>query len=134
MSAPHFDGNARLAQHSDGRHWLVLKSFRYCSGEGIHVDVRKGLETDLASIPRLLWCVWPPFGKYTDAAVIHDALYRRHDVQRAIADGLFLEAMETSGVPRFTRYALWLGVRLFGWMFYRRKQQTRIEDMEDSSS
>lgn len=131
MSAPHFDGRVRLEPLPDGRKWRVLESFRYCSGESIKIDVPKGFVTDLASVPRPLWGIFPPFGRYTAAAVVHDALYRRHDVQRAIADGLFLEAMEVSGVPRVTRYTLWAAVRLFGWMFYRRKQQTRLADMED---
>lgn len=38
--------------------------------------VAVGFLTDLASVPKLLWWLYPPFGRYTKAAVVHDMLTR----------------------------------------------------------
>lgn len=123
-------------EHIDGRRWRVLDGFEYRLGspEGDEVvRVEAGTMTDFASIPRLLWAVWPPTGGYTPAAVIHDLLYvlpyvqhrtqgAMRRIERGEADRIFLEAMAVQSVAWFTRRSLWLGVRLGGmavWKKYR---------------
>lgn len=72
-------------------------------------------KTDLASIPRPLWAVLPPVGKYDAAAVVHDYLYQTNGLTRAAADSILLEAMGVLGVGRLTRWLIYSGVRLGGW-------------------
>ncbi|MCK4806300.1 MAG: DUF1353 domain-containing protein [Candidatus Aegiribacteria sp.] len=63
---------------SDGKTWVILRPFSYDVGNvgsGDTVRVRTGFMTDFASIPRLLWIFLPRWGKYGNAAVIHDWLY-----------------------------------------------------------
>lgn len=84
------------------------------------VHVMPGFRTDGASIPRPLW---PLFGSPYDpdvvaAAIGHDAMYRGRIVPRRDADAAFRALMAESGVPLRRRLALWIGVRLFGWITY----------------
>lgn len=83
--------------------------------------VPAGRKTDMASIPRILWNILPPIGKYDMAAVIHDELYSRApvinnvQVTRAMADAILLEAMEVLHVRWDQRWAIYAGVRIGGW-------------------
>jgi hypothetical protein len=62
-----------------------------------------------------LWVVFPPWGKYGNAAVVHDFLYWVQDRSRFKADKIFLEAMGVLGVSLWEKYSMFLTVRLFGW-------------------
>lgn len=79
------------------------------------IVVTAGFITDLASIPRLFWDILPPFGKYTEAAVIHDWLYRHHLFPRAACDAVLLEAMQLCRVGWISRQLIYRNVRAFGW-------------------
>ena len=77
--------------------WQVLAAFEYHVGsypseEVITVPV--GPITALASVPRLLWAIFPPHGRYAKAAIVHDYLYGQGIGCKAYADQVFLEAME----------------------------------------
>lgn len=76
------------------------------------VEVPKGFVCDLASIPRFLWALLPPFGLYTTAAVVHDKLccYEAYDGQMsyAEADKIFLKLMLEDGVnPTLANLMYW---------------------------
>ena len=63
---------------ADGNTWVIVRPFGYDverEGSGDRIDVRVGFMTDFASIPRLFWIALPKWGKYGNAAVIHDWLY-----------------------------------------------------------
>lgn len=100
---------------------LVIGDFN----EGRIFVVPRGFETDFASVPWFLrWLINTDAHDIRMAAVLHDYLYsaegRHYCVGRYQADLLFYRAMRSSGA-RSTRAALaFLGVRLFGWAFYRR--------------
>ena len=55
-------------------------------------------------------------GKYTEAAVVHDWLYRTHIVPRWQADGYFLEMMKLLKCAAWQRWIIFVNVRLFGWI------------------
>lgn len=84
------------------------------------VTVPSGFRTDLASIPRPLWAVLPPVGKYDAAAVIHDYLYVTGGVTRHQADNVLNEAMTMLHVGDGARRAIYLGVILGGWVQWRK--------------
>lgn len=102
--------------------FMVKESFRYHVGDlsnNIIIEVPAGLITDFSSIPSFLNVFIPKLGKYNKASVLHDQLYslvRQGKFYRAIADAIFLEAMEASGVSWVKRWSMYLAVRLFGWM------------------
>jgi len=75
-----------------------------------------GFVTDGASVPRGLWNLFPPFGRYNKAALLHDWLYQFGAMTRAQADWVFLEAMKELGVGFLTRWAMYSGVRAGGWV------------------
>lgn len=76
-------------------------------------EIPKGYETDFASVPRMLWSILPPIGKHNRAALLHDYLYDSKIGTRKKADKLFLKQMEIDGVKFLSRYAMYLGVRIF---------------------
>lgn len=97
------------------------------------IVVPSGFKTDLASIPRGLWNILPPVGRYDAAAVVHDFLYQNvgcvlwgEPFTRKDSDDVLLEAMGVLGVGRFTRWMIYAGVRVGGWKVwskYERKQK-----------
>lgn len=115
--------------------WMVDRSFRYRIG-GMDskeiVTVPKGFETDFASVPRILWSIFPPDGTYTQAAVLHDYLYYSGIFNRKKCDGIFLEAMEVLNVPWWKRKLMYRAVRIFGRFGWddRREEEFDEKDKE----
>ena len=101
--------------------WGVHEQFEYHIGEFPGDDkiiVPTGFVTDLASTPRLLWWLVPPFGKYGKATVLHDYLYSQRKRSQKKCDEIFIEAMKVLGVNVVKRRAMFYAVRLFGRLSY----------------
>lgn len=98
----------------DGKNWKVRCGFTYTTEDGMDIIVPDGFITDFASIPRGLWNIFPPTGKYGHAAVVHDFLYRNTSVPRDKCDKIFLQAMEELQVNWIVRRTIYHSVRLFG--------------------
>lgn len=97
-----------------GRHYKLLKEMVVFSHRiGVTV-VPAGFVTDMASVPRGLWNLFPPTGPYAKAAVYHDYLYQLGAITRAEADQEFCDGMRALGVSWPTRAAMWTALRLFG--------------------
>lgn len=112
--------------------WLVAAPLRYdvgAEGSGETITVPAGATTDLASIPRFAWSLFPPDGPWLKAAVVHDFLYRSRGTcvlgdfwgrtrpeayTRSEADGILREAMKVVGVGAFARGVIWSAVRVGG--------------------
>jgi hypothetical protein len=110
---------------SDGKTWVVLGPFGYDvdeEGSGNTVDVEVGFTTDFTSIPRVFWIFLPRWGKYGNAAVIHDWLYWKQDRKREVADHIMLEAMEVLSVPAWQKYMIYISVRALGKIAWKRNQ------------
>lgn len=119
-----------VVQLPDSDEWSTLREFSYwydCDDTDQPMNVRchacvtvpAGTRTDFASIPRPLWSiVGHPAGRYAQAAVLHDYLYRIGGLTRARCDELFREAMEVLGVPWHQRWLMWAGVRVGGALAY----------------
>lgn len=78
------------------------------------ITVPRNTVTDLASVPRCLWMIFPPHGRYAKAAIVHDYLYSNAIGTKAFADNVFNEAMLVLGVPKWRRLAMYWAVRAFG--------------------
>lgn len=111
--------NTHLRFDDEGGFPLALIDPLVYDSDYLHTTliVPSGFQTDLASIPQILWNILPPIGKYDAAAVVHDFLYHQQPagVRRVDADAVLREAMEVLGVRRLTRVVIWLGVRIGGW-------------------
>jgi hypothetical protein len=73
-----------------------------------------GFVTDLASIPRPLWSIWPSDGSYAYPAIIHDFLYWTQPCSRPEADNVLKFAMQDFKIGTVTIDAIYDGVRLGG--------------------
>ena len=112
----------------DGKTWIILNDFGYEIGEegsGNIINVPIGTYTDFASIPRTLWAVFPRWGKYGNAAVIHDWMYWDQSRSRKEADDIFLEGMEVLQVPAWKRRAIYSAVRTFGRIAWNSNQKKK---------
>ena len=99
------------------------------------ITVPEGFETNLASVPRVLWALISPTD-LSRAATIHDGIYSiciesypsNTDFERrqlrAFADFVFLEAMksaENPTLPKWKIYSAYYAVRWFGFAAARPK-------------
>ena len=94
-----------------------------------NVTIKQGLIFDGASFPRFLFWWLRPFDPEFEAmSVVHDAIYQgwtRKDEQEAEltrkrADDLLVLILKKNGVHRSKRGLIYAGVRLFGWLFYKK--------------
>lgn len=77
--------------------------------------VPRGFVWDGCSIPSAVrWLIGDPYdGPQRDAGLLHDYLYEKWKVQRAIADELFLRQLVDDGASQSKALTMWSAVRLF---------------------
>ena len=108
------------------RIFQLTEPFRYLSSIGT-ITIPKGFFTDGASVPRIFWNIFSPWGSYFSAALVHDFLYSKDSSDtfpvddRLVADKIFKEAMFNAGVGWVTRETVYRAVRLGGWASYKKK-------------
>lgn len=126
-----------IGQIDGVQYWELLEDFFYelgAEGSGYVIHVPKGTKTDFASIPWYLWWIFPPFGKYNKPAVIHDYLYKKGSgFSKVVADAIFYEAMESSGVPFCQRWMMWKAVSYFGQSSFQWEMQTGMFSTDQKS-
>lgn len=104
--------------------WLLIDDLVYQTVlfNGYFVAPR-GFQTDMASIPRLAWAVFPKVDVYDAAAVIHDAAYvgalltkqgERVRLIKPFADNVFYEACRAQGTSLVRAKLMYWAVSLFG--------------------
>lgn len=114
----HFDG--------DGKYWTTEGLVEWDDpDQAWTVSVPTGFRTDFASVPRGLWNLFPPTGRYAPAAVLHDFLYQTAhvgdvEISRGYADSVLRRASGDLGVSWMTRTLMYAGVRSGGWIVWRR--------------
>lgn len=112
--------------------WVNQKKIRLCRLQkplhyksdllGKVIVVPTGFESDGASVPQFLWGIYPPFGKYLEAAVVHDwycVLGHKDEspIDSVMAAKVFREAMAVCGVPMWRRNKMYWAVRMGGPRF-----------------
>lgn len=98
----------------------------------------RGLFTDLASVPKVLWSLVGPIGSHLEASIIHDYLYMAWTDYRPkalrrdwdFADAVFLAGMKESRV-RKRRLIHGVVHSDIGWAVFRKKSYTLKERMDD---
>jgi len=114
----------------DGRTWFTRRDFGYDvheEGSGDTIEVPITFMTDFASIPRPLWVVLPRWGKYGNAAVIHDYCYWVQKRSRRESDDIFLEAMGVLEVSPVKKYLMYWAVRIFGGFAWSGNQKKKMK-------
>lgn len=116
----------------DGCHWQLKEEFEFYVGakeNEEYICVPHDFITDLASVPKILWNIYPPFGLYGKAAVLHDFLYQTLGIDgkytRTQCDAMFLDGMKALKVGWLNRHNIYWGVRIgggFTWAKYQRNK------------
>lgn len=128
-----FDSNASYLRGKDS--WLVKNDFKYYvdTDNGQYwVKVYENFITDGATVPRLFWSLIPPWGRYGQAAILHDHLLQYNYVfdydpdiyddkvtnkvrplSRREVDRIFLQAMAVLEVPTWKRLLMYGAVRAY---------------------
>ena len=96
------------------------------SGHCDDTCIPAGFCSDGASVPRILWRLFPPFGNYLEAAVVHDyfcVLGHRGEspISSVAAAKVFKEAMRACGAKSWRVHLMYLGVRIGGPKFKSKK-------------
>lgn len=109
----------------NGRDYRLDSPLIYEANDGKIYTIPKDFVTDGASIPRFFWRIYLPYGKYIEAAVLHDYIYRTPTIPltRKQADKLLEEAMEWCQVNAFDRKVIYTGVRIGGWFAYKKRNE-----------
>lgn len=106
----------------DGRQRYVLEhDFVYLSSAFGSITAPAGMETDFASVPRLVWTYLSPEDPcILYGSIIHDLLYQRggrlplRRLTRAESDAVLREAMLVSGARRRQAAVVYHALRMFG--------------------
>jgi len=80
---------------------------------GMKIVVPAGFETDLATVPRIFFSIFPPDGKYKEAAVVHDFLLSTKVLSRRKCDKIFFGLIRESNVGIIKAWTIYLAVRTF---------------------
>jgi hypothetical protein len=108
-------------QDAQGRGTWKIKSTLLYQSDIIkgQISVPVDFVTDFASVPRIP-IFFDLFGDIaSEAAVVHDYLYKTGIYSRKISDKILKEAAIATGCPNWQALGLYIGVRLFGWIFYK---------------
>lgn len=99
--------------------WSVVFPLIWFDGVNL-ITVPVGALTDLASIPRIFrnLPMLDPDGVSRAPAVLHDWLYRTHQLSKAQADETLRLAIIARGGNAFDARAYWLGVKIGGSSSY----------------
>lgn len=113
--------------------WVLLNDLyiplinQYVSNTHIRVVfIERRFETDYASVPRLLWVIFPKSGRWNLAAIVHDWMYVEGFLMedlgkkkaRYLADLQFYKQMRELNVNLVTACLMYWAVRLFGANYY----------------
>ncbi len=124
---------------ADGKY--RLKALYHYEYGDVVFKIRAGFIHDGASVPRLAWTLsgLRPDGLLRAAALLHDALYQhcgelprswvfpgKTKFTRAEADRIFHDVMQAAGVGWWKRKVAYRGVRIGGWISWR-KHQRRLQ-------
>lgn len=109
------------------RRRMAIVASDYLYHDPVSLDVYlvpRGYVTDFASIPFPASIVLPPFGLWTEGAVVHDYLYAVGESgRRPVADRILKTAMEEQGLGRFAVELIYWPVRLFARAAYGRETE-----------
>jgi hypothetical protein len=97
----------------EGRRWELVEGFGY-KAKVDTFEVPATFTTDFASVPRMAVWLLPRYGRWTQAAILHDYLWhlsRMERFKKSDADGIFNRALRELGVPYLRRWVMWAAVR-----------------------
>ena len=122
-----------LSPFGDGTQWIVWQDMEFVvtadDKPTATITVPRGFVTDLASTPKSVWSLYPPFGKYLAASILHDYLYWKQSCTKDEADKIFYQTMRDAGVDQATQSRFYLALSSEGaqaWNHNRAEQQAGL--------
>lgn len=105
-------------------YWVVNQQFTCIldAEKDQFVTIPKGFLTDGASVPRMFWTFFPSWGKYGQAACVHDFLCeyliisdngKIRNITRKECDQFFLKLMTEMQISKSKRLPMYWGVSMF---------------------
>jgi len=76
--------------------------------------IPKGFTFDGASVPRIMWSIFPPIGKYTEAALLHDYLLYTKDYTWDECTKFFEDELVNLGISKWRIYVMVWAVKFNG--------------------
>lgn len=118
--------------HGSKKYFELLEDIRITLSNGDDIVIEKGFVWDLSSVPKFLWWLFPPFGDFNLAALIHDWIqitdYKRVEMgdrkNKAFGDREMLKwskkLNDFSLWAKADNYIRYFGVVVFGWRLFKR--------------
>jgi len=121
--------------HFIAGNWVLAEDCVYTTNDLFTLTAKSGFQTDLASIPRILWVLIASFELSLAAPIFHDLIYRSmgevalpdgvvlpagKTFTRSEADDIFLELMTRAKIPFWKRNVAYLAVDFFGVSSWRK--------------
>jgi len=101
-----------IALKYQSNNFIVIEPEHY-TYNGVEIVIPKDFESDLASIPRILWGFLPPHHyRYRMAALFHDYLLSE-DYPDGFAHDVFKEIMQVTGNNKFRIFLMYNAVRFW---------------------
>ena len=104
---------------------ILLEEYVY-EINGYLIRVPKSFITDGASVPHSLQWLYNPYGKYINAAVVHDYLYSVYNntgINRTLSDKIFRHIMKETGIDSRIVRKFYAAVKYFGATSWKPKLQ-----------
>ncbi|HCE43888.1 MAG TPA: hypothetical protein DET40_10105 [Lentisphaeria bacterium] len=102
--------------------YATSKGRNYC----YEITIKKGFETDFASIPKVFWWLYSPEDcRYNKAAIAHDILYAGEVFIKSFNDDVLAMGMENAS--RLNRWNFHQAVKWFGNITYKGHREESIE-------
>lgn len=112
--------NGTLRKVNWTNEWIVEDPFvwyiDYLDHSKWEIVIQKGYKTDFWTIPRILRPIFNPTAHL--AYVLHDYVYEYKTYSRKDSDLIMAQALIAEWMNRIGVFFVWIGVRLFGWIYY----------------
>jgi hypothetical protein len=111
----HFIGKFVADFGEDPRKVKLVEAYSFVDPDGKTWEVPAGYMTDGASVPAVLWALYPPFtGAYRFAAVIHDYYCDNKEETWQDTHKVFYNAMRAADVDETDAKLMYMAVYAFG--------------------
>jgi len=107
-----------------GDSWRLVEPLVYHGMKDV-VIIPADFITDFGSVPSGLRWLVPAYGRGKKAYVLHDWLYKTQELVRKDADGIMRRVLRELGMSRVRRWSAWAGVRIGGWLPWKRAVESK---------
>ena len=115
----YFTENTAISPLPKKNRWITIEPlhfYTYVMWSKQDILVPQWFEFDGASVPRLLWSLFPPIEPRTiNAACVHDYLYTTKQYTLWQTDLIFLEALEALEMKFWRRWLMFIWLKLWSW-------------------